>query len=50
MNLYQNVQTYHRRENYARQENIFDTIIAGFFNNTYNIVHKRISSRLVAII
>ena len=30
-----------RRENYARQENFLNTIIAAFFNHTYNIVHKR---------
>ena len=30
MHLYQNVQTYPCRENYARRENIFNTIIAAF--------------------
>ena len=38
MHLYQSVQTYPRRENYARQENIFNTIIAAFFNHTYNML------------
>ena len=45
MYLYQNVQTYPRRENYSRQESILNTIIAAFFNHTYNIVYKRINSR-----
>ena len=31
MRLYQNVQTYPRRENYAREENIFNTIIAASY-------------------
>ena len=31
MHLYQNVQTYPHRENYARQEKIFNIIIVGFF-------------------
>ena len=40
MHLHENVQTYTRRENYARYKNIFDTIIAAFFNQTLKIVHK----------
>ena len=40
MHMYQNVQTYPRRENFARQEKIFNTLTAAFFNHAYNIAHK----------
>ena len=37
-------QTYPRRQNYDRQQNILNTIIAAFFNHTCNNVNKRLSS------
>ena len=40
MHLYQNVQTYLRRENYARYEDFINIIISAFFNDTYNVFHK----------
>ena len=40
MDMYQNVKTYPRRENYARQENNFNTIIVAFFKHTCNIFNK----------